>query len=155
MGATPGDESPKDTDRSDVVEGDDAAHRRSIDRERQRARDDENQKYEEAASSPHYIENLKRAVSAYVSEADFKIGELVQWKPFMKNLDMPSYSRPAAVLGFVDASSTQKLLFLGPEEDLDDIYIGFLDGDLDFRIRRVNSRRLTLWDDDPTQPRDI
>lgn len=154
MGITPGVESREDPERSKVGDGGEAAHRRSIDKERQRARDDANQKYEEAASSPHYIENLRRAVSAYVSEAEFKVGELVQWKPFMKNLDMPSYSRPAAVLGFIDTPSTQKLLFLGPEEDLDDMYIGFLDGDLDFRIRRVNSRRLTQWDEDPTQPRD-
>ncbi|WP_159617144.1 hypothetical protein [Arthrobacter zhaoguopingii] len=105
--------------------------------------------YEEAAAEPRYVDTLKSVASEYLDREKFQLGDVIEWKVSMRNALFPSYGRPVVVVGHVenhgnsDASGRQQ----SADEQLEDILIGFLDGDLDFIIRRADSGRFTLFNE--------
>lgn len=105
--------------------------------------------YETVANRADYLDNLKEAVRLYLQDQTFSPGDVVSWKRGLRNKAFPHYGRPAVVIRYLNEDETSKPgVFFGiPEGDLDDILIGFLDGDEDLSITKVDSRRLEPWVD--------
>lgn len=107
--------------------------------------------YETVANRADYLDNLKEAARLYLQDQTFRPGDVVSWKRGLRNKAFPHYGRPAVVIRYLSEDETSSLRpggFFGiPEGDLDDILIGFLDGDEDLSITRVDSRRLEPWVD--------
>ncbi len=56
---------------------------------------EELEEIEEEKTSP---EQLKRMLEIYNKNYEFKVGDLVKWKPFMKNRKWPKKDEPAIVV---------------------------------------------------------
>ena len=106
----------------------------------------EEQKYEEFARSAEYASELRDAFALFSRSEDFAPGQLVQWKPGLRNRAMPTYGAPAVVIDYLDDlqvtdSEGHRLT------EARDIHLGVLDGDGDFMTYTYNSARFTLWTD--------
>ncbi|WP_144008789.1 hypothetical protein [Enemella evansiae] len=99
-------------------------------------------RYDKVSQDPDYAEKLHRTGAAFAEKAQFQPGDLVQWKPNMKDGRLPEYTRPAVYLGEREPAS--RICHCGRhfEDEFDDSYFGVLDEDLDFRVFTVDSRRL-------------
>lgn len=100
--------------------------------------------YSEYSRNPAYPEHLVSAFASYSKSHVFTPGQLVQWKPLLKNKSFPHYGRPAVIVRMLDEPVVKK-----PErgilaEELD-IVIGYLDGEQDFVVAHAASRRFTIW----------
>lgn len=104
-------------------------------------------KYEDVVARDDYEPNLIEAAEDYLDEASFKAGDLVQWKPRMRNAFLPEYGRPMVVIDEVSAEARAGMSFLPgqPDEFLATMLTGFLDGDNDFVMIRVDPRRVRVW----------
>lgn len=104
----------------------------------------ERTKYREYVQQDGYQADLQQAyASFYTDEATALVpGELVQWKTFMRNRPYPAYLSPAVVMEVADGDARRKPL----DADVEDIIIGYLDGDQDLRMVRTDARRLMLWE---------
>lgn len=108
--------------------------------------------YEKVATRADYLDNLTEAVRLYQQAQTFSPGDVVSWKRGLRNKSFPHYGRPAVVIRYLTEEErkgiTAAMLFGGGAEAyLDDIMIGFLDGDEDLSITRVDSHRLDPWID--------
>lgn len=108
--------------------------------------------YEKVATRADYLDNLTEAVDLYMQSQTFSAGDVVSWKRGLRNKAFPHYGRPAVVIRYLTEEERRAInaaMLFGGSVDayLDDILIGFLDGDEDLSIMRVDSHRLDLWID--------
>ncbi|WP_439564706.1 hypothetical protein [Microcella sp.] len=111
--------------------------------EAERRRDETD--YIEFSSSPNYETALREVFQDYESRESFVPGQLVQWKPRMKNQRFPLYGKPAVVMKMIDTDAPLDFTIDGGTEARD-IVLGFLDGDGDLRTYAYSSLRFTNWD---------
>ncbi|MCV7357388.1 hypothetical protein [Mycolicibacterium fluoranthenivorans] len=102
------------------------------------------QKYAAVATSSDYPTLLSEALAHYQDVQQFSAGDFVQWKPMMRNRRFPLESVPAIVVDHIDPPLTTNAegnRLIEPR----DLLIGFIDGDQDFMLAQVPSRRFTEW----------
>ncbi|VXB34106.1 hypothetical protein [Aeromicrobium sp. 9AM] len=103
-------------------------------------------KYEDFARRTEYPSRLAEAFGSYSALQKFQPGQLIQWKPLMKNRPMPAYGAPIVLIEYL--SEPQAVDGDGdPLEEPRDIRIGLLNGDGNFAVYTYNSARFTLWAD--------
>lgn len=99
--------------------------------------------YEDAISDEQYPADLRNAFAAYSSEDErFEPGELVQWKPMLKNREYPADGAPGIVVRYLPEPLRPDTA--SQSEDLD-IEIGYLTGDQAFVVFAYSSARFTRW----------
>ena len=86
---------------------------------------------------------LRVALQALQSKNDFKVGQLVKWKPGLRNKKRPNYGEPAIVVGLLetpvmDTSSTSGSAYF--REPLD-MQLGLLDREGDLAVYYADRRR--------------
>ena len=104
----------------------------------------EEKKYAEVATSSDYPQLLSEALSLYQDVPQFNTGDLVQWKPMMRNRRLPLESVPAIVVDRIDPPLTTDAegdRLVEPR----DLLIAVIDGDQDFVLAQVSARRFTEW----------
>lgn len=105
-------------------------------------------RYERLASRDDYHRKLSRVGKSYLEgDQEFEKLALVQWKPSMRNLAFPQYGRPMVVLGQAPQEMLPASTFLpvGPEEYLATLLVGYIDGDSDLVVTRIDPRRVMAW----------
>ncbi|MDR1294695.1 MAG: hypothetical protein LBK59_07035 [Bifidobacteriaceae bacterium] len=131
-----------------------AGRREAADKELQLA-------YERFASTPEYLEKLRRGGTSFRNATQFAVGDLVQWKPLMQLYVMPAMNRPGIVVppptrrdetldpdGVLDPGipKESRLVLSGNDDALyEDIFVGVLDIERTFRVFKLPSRRLEHW----------
>ena len=100
--------------------------------------------YQEFLRQPTYQAHLVEAFERFRTTPDFVEGQLVQWKPQMKNRRFPAYSAPAVVVGYVLNPPTVDEDGMPLSEQFD-LVLGLLDGEQTFRTAEYPSKRFTLW----------
>lgn len=99
--------------------------------------------YLEASQTPEYAERLQHAARAYLDVERFEPGQLVRWKPGMRNQQLPAEDAPAVVLEYLAEP-------VAPADDSEaedyDITLGIIDGSETLRVFAFPSRRFTAWD---------
>lgn len=98
--------------------------------------------YADAVSDPQYSADLRRAFSSYRRDEVFEPGQLVQWKPMLRNRPYPSEGAPAVVIRYLEPASQPDSPDLSEEHDIE---LGFLDGEQSFLVFPTASARLTRW----------
>lgn len=96
------------------------------------------------ARSPEYKASLVSAYHDLMTTHPFSPGDLVRWKPALKNKRRPEYDVPAIVVEVLDEPVRDREQGAGSayfREPLD-LAIGLLDDDDDFVILHVDSRRI-------------
>ena len=97
------------------------------------------------SKQPGYASNLTEAFAALNQHTDFEPGELVTWKPRMKNRKKPEYGTPMIVIEVLrEAISSSSDNSGSPyfREPLD-IICGFTDDENDLLLFHFDKRRLT------------
>lgn len=77
-------------------------------------------------------EELKKMGDLYLTQYKFKPGDLVQWKPGLKNVKSISYGHPAVVLEFIPgrrSNRTERLYGTAYDDIPEDIRCGIIDAD--------------------------
>lgn len=110
-----------------------------------RERREQDESYAEAIKDPQYAQFTREAFEEYSSKHDFAIGDLVQWKRFMKNKRFPAPVAPAIVVSKIETIVTHN--DEGEALEPEDIMLGFLNGDLTFQVFPFNSARFMPWSD--------
>lgn len=103
---------------------------------------DKERDYETMVARDDYESLLIGAASRYLSEETFSAGEVVRWKDSLRSHRFPDYGRPMVYLGNAPSSSDRELFVFGHVRDADSL-VGYLDGEGDFVVIAVESRRLT------------
>ncbi|GAB32945.1 hypothetical protein [Gordonia otitidis] len=111
---------------------------------RSRTADEEN-KYSKVATSPDYPKLLALGLDHFNSVEKFTTGDLIQWKPMMKNKRIPLDAVPAIVVDVIDPPHVTDFEGDRLMEPLD-LLIAVVDGDKQFRLAEVSSRRFTAWE---------
>lgn len=89
------------------------------------------------------IQELKKSYEAYISNESLSTGDVVSWKPGMRNRTLPNYRQPAIVIEklqypiFDDSQNAGSQYFHEPL----DLRVGFLDDNNQFVIYFYDSRR--------------
>ena len=109
-------------------------------------RDEAVEKYEVISRSSGYSANLVDAFAEYQRVEQFVPGQLVQWKPQMRNQRFPAYGTPAVVVHYFPEAWTVDLDGERAVEPLD-FALGFVDGDNDFRVFPFSSARFMAWEE--------
>lgn len=108
----------------------------------QRERQTQFEIYRAYAGTELYAKHLRSALAAFSEPSELNVGDLVQWKTFLRNAEFPDYGAPAIVVEFRDDP-----VFPGkPSIERQDIVVGVLDQDQDLRLVLTDRRRLTPWD---------
>ncbi|MGV3733591.1 MAG: hypothetical protein ACO1N6_09350 [Microcella sp.] len=121
-----------------------AANREEYVRALRKLRETDELEYTEYSGSPQYARDLLDVGRRYVDRERFSVGDLVQWKPGMKNQRFPHDGKPAIVLGWPEVPQTEEADGEKLVEPLD-IILGFLDGNGSLRVYTFTSARLTAW----------
>lgn len=121
-----------------------AANREEYVRALRILREKEELEYREYSGSSQYARDLHEAGKRYMERERFAVGDLVQWKPGMKNQRYPHEGKPAVVLGWPEVPQTEEADGEKLVEPLD-IILGFLDGNGVLRVYTFTSARLTVW----------
>ncbi|OII21861.1 hypothetical protein [Curtobacterium sp. MCBA15_013] len=100
------------------------------------------QSYSAAVSEAQYAADLRRAFANYRRDEEFKPGDLVQWKPMLRNRPYPAEGAPAVVVRHLKPAAVTD--GIEQSEDLD-IELGFLDGEQSFLVFSYSSARFTRW----------
>lgn len=108
---------------------------------------EDERKYLLQVASPDYTDRLRAAAKDLLSEPDdFKVGDLVTWKPALRNRYFPANGAPAVVLGLtpgeVSAETNPASVFFGEPLDL---RLGVIEGDGDLIVLHYDQRRFTHW----------
>lgn len=111
-----------------------------LEAERQR---DENA-YIEYTGTAEYTKHLLETFNALQRVEEFAPGDLVQWKPRLKNQRYPHYGRPAVVIGPIEPPLESENQTDGDTSKVD-VLLGFLDGESDLRVYGYQSSRFTRW----------
>lgn len=102
------------------------------------------QDYQNALKDPQYAEHLVNAYRAYTTTEAFSPGDLVQWKPQLRDRLFPEYGAPAVVVRYLDEPDSHDAD--GDRKPaLDDLVVGVLDSDHNLQLLIVNSHRFTSW----------
>lgn len=107
------------------------AARRQFDAYRQRTRETD------------YAERLRTALAEYQSVESFDVGDLVQWKRYMRIRPYPLNGAPAIVVA--RANGHDQGSPVEGDDEVDDIVLGFLDGDDQFHMFPFPSARFTRY----------
>jgi hypothetical protein len=100
----------------------------------------------EAFTIAEQAKRLRTAQQAFATKHEFKAGDLVQWKPGMKNRKRPRYGQPIIVVAVLK----EPALDTNPEESSAstpyfreplDVALGLVDSDGDFLVFHFDSRR--------------
>ncbi len=94
------------------------------------------------ARTPEYREKLRRGVDLLLQPHEFSPGQLVQWKPGLRNKRRPAYGEAAVVASILalpahDTDDASSPYFKEPL----DIVLGMLDADGDLVLYHFDSRR--------------
>jgi len=109
-----------------------------------RERENEDSAYGEYSDESGYAAQLRQSWDSYSADANFTDGDLVQWKPRLKNRRFPHYGKPAVVIRRLSKPVVTDAYPDSAFEDLD-LIVGILDGDGELRVFPCNSARLTGW----------
>ncbi|MDJ0015068.1 hypothetical protein [Rhodococcus erythropolis] len=112
-----------------------------------RARASEDEAYYRVASENGYAERLSNAADLLLADPEeFQPGDLVTWKPLLKNRRFPGKSLPAVVIerhpGRTTPADEATSAHFGEPADL---VLGVIDGDEEFEIYHYDVRRFTRW----------
>ncbi|MDF7641077.1 hypothetical protein PT279_05675 [Bifidobacterium sp. ESL0784] len=100
--------------------------------------------YEEEIASPDYQQLLRQAQKNYHSEV-FNSGDLVEWKPNMKNLQYPEYGAPVIVVKMTEKESLDSELAPSVVVRRSDMQIGIIEKGK-FTVLKVDSARFKLFE---------
>jgi hypothetical protein len=103
--------------------------------------------YLEVARTDEYADDLRRAFAIYDDVETFAPGDLVQWKPLMRDQRLPTYGAPAVVIEYLADPQTHDSDGDLMTEPLD-IVLGVIDGNQTFHVYSFASRRFTAWSND-------
>lgn len=98
------------------------------------------------------IRLLHERLSSLAKHTRFRAGQIVRWKPGLKNRRLPDDGQPAIVVEVLDTPILAREEESGSayfREPLD-IVLGILDSDGDFVMFHYDSRRFEPWPDDKT-----
>ena len=102
--------------------------------------------FKEEVSPPKIDKNeLRNVFDSFLKKDNFKVGDLVKWKDFLRNRSQPDYDEPAVVVSVLDEAhitNNQDSLSSDFLEPLD-IALGFFDIDGQFVIYYFDKRRFT------------
>ena len=98
--------------------------------------------YSDAVSESQYAADLRRAFATYRRDEQFDPGDLVQWKPMLKNRPYPAEGAPAVVVRYLEPAPAADS---NEQSEALDIELGFLDGDQSFLVFAYSSARFTRW----------
>lgn len=93
------------------------------------------------------IRELKKSYEAYISNESLSTGDVVSWKPGMRNRTLPNYRQPAIVIEklqypiFDESQNAGSQYFHEPL----DLRVGFLDDNNRFVIYFYDSRRFEKY----------
>lgn len=93
------------------------------------------------------IQELKKSYEAYISNESLSTGDVVSWKPGMRNRTLPNYRQPAIVIEklqypiFDESQNAGSQYFHEPL----DLRVGFLDDNNRFVIYFYDSRRFEKY----------
>lgn len=93
------------------------------------------------------IQELKKSYEAYISNESLSTGDVVSWKPGMRNRTLPNYRQPAIVIEklqypiFDESQNAGSQYFHEPL----DLRVGFLDDNNQFVIYFYDSRRFEKY----------
>lgn len=93
------------------------------------------------------IQELKKSYEAYISNESLSTGDVVSWKPGMRNRTLPNYRQPAIVIEklqypiFDDSQNAGSQYFHEPL----DLWVGFLDDNNQFVIYFYDSHRFEKY----------
>lgn len=93
------------------------------------------------------IQELKKSYEAYISNESLSTGDVVSWKPGMRNRTLPNYRQPAIVIEklqypiFDESQNAGSQYFHEPL----DLRVGFLDDNNQFAIYFYDSRRFEKY----------
>ncbi|OZD85585.1 hypothetical protein CH273_02165 [Rhodococcus sp. 05-339-2] len=112
-----------------------------------RLRANQDAAYLQVASQPGYADKLSDAARFFLMEPEvFAPGDLVTWKPLLKNRRYPAAGFPAVVVEThpgrkwpVDQTSSPYY------DEPADIVLGILDGDEEFEVYPFDVRRFAHW----------
>lgn len=111
----------------------------SMQRERQAQFD----RYRTYAGTELYAKHLRTALDSFNEPVELKVGDLVQWKTFLRNAEYPDYGAPAIVVELRNDVRDQEAQ---PSVERLDVVVGVLDQDQDLRLLVTDRRRLTPWE---------
>ncbi len=107
----------------------------------QREREEQFKAYRAYAGSELYVKHLRSAHASFSQVDEIKVGDLVQWKTFLRNGEYPDYGAPAIVMGFREELVSEDASSI----DRQDVILGVLDHDQDLRLVVTDRRRLMAW----------
>ncbi|MGV2984354.1 hypothetical protein ACNPNP_11690 [Microbacterium sp. AGC85] len=110
----------------------------------QRERESQYESYRTYAGSELYTKHLRSALASFTETDDLEVGDLVQWKTFLRNAEYPDYGAPAILMEFRDVPE----ISVASTIERQDVVIGVLDQDQDLRLVVTDRRRLTTWEAD-------
>src|SRR6266704_5944646 len=103
-------------------------------------------------TGPEHTEDLQRLVTSFHKRHAFEVGQLVQWKPGLRNRLIPRHGLPAVVIDVLDEAVFDNAIDSGTpffREPLD-LIVGVLDDDGDLDAFYVDSRRFEPFRGPPT-----
>jgi hypothetical protein len=100
------------------------------------------QSYADAVADSQYASDLRRAFAHYQRDEDFRPGDLVQWKPMLRNRPYPAEGAPAVVVRYLQPTPSTDS---SEQSEVLDLELGFLDGEQDFLVFAYSSARFTRW----------
>lgn len=107
-------------------------------------KESEERAFATVATAADYPDLLRSAFTTYSAENTFEIGDLVQWKPMMRNRRYPLEGIPAIVVRRLEPP--QALDSDGDALDEPwDLVVGVVDGTHTFRLTQMASTRLMPW----------
>lgn len=98
---------------------------------------------------------LIASADALADVTEFEVGQLVQWKPLMKNMRSPRYDEPAVVVSYLTPQELEEVreyrksillqepraLYSPWSYERLDVFLGMLDCDGEFSVYLADSRR--------------
>jgi len=112
--------------------------------DRLNASERQKQAYAEAVGDGQYTADLRRAFDEYQQVEQFEPGDLVQWKPLLRNRPYPADGAPAIVIRYLSATGATDA---DEQSEALNLELGFLDGDQAFLVFAYASGRFTRWVD--------
>jgi hypothetical protein len=132
---------------TDVSEGDSAESLLTRIEELKDDGDQQEARYLQQVARPDYADRLQAAAQRLLDQSvNFKVGDLVTWKPALRNRYFPAEGAPAVVVGTTPARISAESDPVSPlfNEPLD-LQLGVIDADGEFFVYYYDRRRFTHW----------
>jgi len=106
---------------------------------------DEQSEFVDRSRSPESTERLREVHALYATPNSFKVGDLVVWKPGLKNRSLPAYGVPAVVIEVIDPPilDTEKSTGSTYYREPITLRLGVLDRDQELLIFHFDGNRFT------------